>query len=330
MDSREIEGLLLYAGVGIYSLFLIFSLFSVWANGIIFSWLTVKYFFLLGAGVLTLVLDDAPRRKYSIAFAAFLGLLFYADQVTFHGKQIEVLAGAQVTDVEEDQKEFDEEIKHAEAIKELKRNDQLHSSLRRVTMKGDKDLTKDEAKERFVDTGDFDDLVEERNDLEKTIKEQRQDLKEFVHLREGEDIEKISLDSLENRFKISDGDHVLDLVQLKHAKEDAREQAEKDMEDLIWAKGYDAFILFGAFLILAGALVGGAAAEEAEAYYGSTASHYGGYTPPAAPPAPAAPAAPAAAPAPPPPPPPAPPAAAAPPAPAPAPAPAPKPEGDAG
>ena len=72
MDSRELEGLLLYAGVGLFCLFLLFSMFSVWNNGIVFSWLTVKYFALMAAGALALVLDDAPRRKYAIALAALL------------------------------------------------------------------------------------------------------------------------------------------------------------------------------------------------------------------------------------------------------------------
>ena len=39
MDNKEIEGLLLYAGVGIMIIFLLFSMLSVWANGVFFSWL---------------------------------------------------------------------------------------------------------------------------------------------------------------------------------------------------------------------------------------------------------------------------------------------------
>ena len=43
---------------------------------------------------------------------------------------------------------------------------------------------------------------------------------------------------------------------MRLAVKEAEEESADNRRDLIWAKGYDAFILLGGFLMLAGALIG--------------------------------------------------------------------------
>lgn len=233
MDEKKLATPLLYGGLGVYAVFLIFSMFSLWSNAVIFSWITFKYLLLIALGALVVLLQGPLRRSYAVGLAALLGLLMYADQLTYHIEQVKILATTDLVAYAEKIKSWEKDLEGGSYAEEIERLRALRAGINADPTRLHKDQDKVQNDRRTA-------IDKEIEALQKKIDDNKQyvsDLEDFAAYR---------YDAAKVREKL-----------------DTREK------NLFWAKGFDPLILIGAFLMLVGSLVdaqggssGGAAAPK--------------------------------------------------------------------
>ncbi|MCU0726804.1 MAG: hypothetical protein MUE73_13620 [Planctomycetes bacterium] len=224
LSADGLDRLLLKVGFGVYAAFTVLSLFSVWGNaggGMIFSWLTLKYFGLLALGALPLILPSG-HRAYMFVFAGLLAVLTFSDTLTYSRDQIRDLGNLAERALEQKGERLNSEYELTEEEAEVKRIEGILGALDRDSR------LKEHDKDAY-------------ENMKKKMEEELKDAKEV-------------LERAKKSVRVSD---MVALVELSfEAKRMEKEKvSDQNCRDLAGAKHFDFFILAGAFLMVVSALL---------------------------------------------------------------------------
>jgi hypothetical protein len=223
-SMSNIERLILRVGFGVFAGFAVLSLLTVWANaggGMVFSWLTLKYFALILFAALPLFLP-AIQKTYMFVFAALLALLAWADLLTYSRDQIRELGTMKEQALKDKVKKMQQEYDCAELGAEVKRLDGYLAAI-------------EEGRAKEYDKTAYENKKKELEEQEKKAKD--------------------AFDKARKEAKVAD---MLDIVEVAWEGRlmEELETSDKNCRDLTRAKVMDFFLLAGAFLMLVGALLG--------------------------------------------------------------------------
>jgi hypothetical protein len=220
--------LLIYAGVGLYTLALVLQLFSFWANAYIWGWMSLKYFALLGLGLLPIVLFEG-RSAVAKVLGIFYAVLALTGGLTYGEGSIEghVNAKRHALETRIARAQRDWEAKNTSEWRNFKYYDELYASFfnQSAAARENMDAKEWEKKDK--------DLKQRRDDAEKAYQKERKSAQSF--------------------------DAATDLADLQHSLtfDYPETKLAERAEALRWAKALDFFILLGAALFVAGSLVPG-------------------------------------------------------------------------